>query len=243
MRVRCFECPLRRRRAFKPKTETEVGFLDALKRDHLSVPPGTELIQQGQEDADLYTLFSGWAFRFKTLPDGRRQILHFLLPGDFIGLQGAMFDASLHGVETLTDAEFCVFPRRRVWSLFEQVPQLAFEVSWLGAHEESMVDENLVSVGLRNAGERVAALILMLHRRCRTLDLVAPDNSIPFPLNQGHIADALGLSLVHTNKTIARLRRLGLFAQSNGRLTLLNPKVMERLAQYYEDEPAPRPII
>ncbi len=243
MRVRCHECGLRRQPAFKPKTSEEIAFLDTLKRDHLTVPAGTSLIHQGQEDADLYTLFSGWAFRYKTLPDGRRQILHFLLPGDFIGLQASMFGASLYGVETLTEAEFCVFPRQRVWSLFERVPQLAFEVSWLGAHEESLVDENLVSVGLRNAAERVAALILTLHKRCRTLGLVANDDSFAFPLNQGHIADALGLSLVHTNKTIARLRRLGLFTLGTGRLQIINPRVLERLAQYYDDELAPRPII
>lgn len=242
MRLRCFECPLRPMRAFKDKPQEEIAFIDYMKRDHIALPPGVELIHPGQEDADLYTLFSGWAFRFKSLPDGRRQILNFLLPGDFIGLQASMFGASLHGVETLTTAEFCVFPRRKVWSLFERMPELAFEVSWLGSHEESLVDENLTSVGLRNASERVAALILALYKRCDTLGLVR-ERSFEFPLNQTHIAEALGLSLVHTNKTIARLRRLGLFSQSGGRLTLENPRVLERLAQHFEEALAPRPLI
>lgn len=228
--------------AFRDKPAEEIAFINDMKRDHISAAPGTELIYPGQEDADLYTVFSGWAFRYKSLPDGRRQILNFLLPGDFIGLQASMFGSSLFGVETLTHAEFCVFPRRRVWSLFERMPELAFEVSWLGAHQERVVDENLTSIGLRNAGERIAALILTLYKRCEVLGLVY-DRSFDFPLHQAHIAEALGLSLVHTQKTVARLRRLGLFSQSGGRLKLENPRVLERLALYFDDEVAPRPLI
>lgn len=242
MRVRCFECPLRPMRAFRDKPADEIAFINDMKRDHISVPARTELIHPGQEDADLYTVFSGWAFRYKSLPDGRRQILNFLLPGDFTGLQASMFGASLYGVETLTNAEFCVFPRRRVWSLFERMPELAFEVSWLGAHQERLVDENLTSIGLRNAGERMAALIITLYKRCEVLGLVV-DGSFDFPLNQTHIAEALGLSLVHTQKTIVRLRRLGLFSQAGGRLKLENPRVLERLAQHFDREVAPRPLI
>lgn len=240
--LRCFECPLRRKRAFRDKSESQIAFINEMKREHLSVPAGSELIHPGQDNAELYTLFSGWAFRFKSLPDGRRQILNFLLPGDFVGLQASMFGAALFGVETLTDSEFCLFPRRRVWSMFEHMPDLAYEVSWLGSREQSLVDDNLMSVGLRNATERLAALILTLYKRCDALGLVQ-DRGFEFPLSQTHIAEALGLSLVHTNKTFARLRRLGLFSRAGGRLRIENPRVLERLAQYVEEEPAQRPMI
>ena len=149
------------------------------------------------------------------LPDGRRQILNFLLPGDLIGLQAAMFDAALYAVEALTDVQLCILPRRRIWALFGEMPGLAFDVTWLGAREEGFVDENLTSVGRRTAAERVAALIITLYKRATALDLVT-DNSFEFPLTQQHIADALGLSLVHTNKTLARLRRMGMFTRTNG---------------------------
>jgi len=227
---------------FRPVSENELAVINDIKRDHLTVPAGTEIIRAGQDSPELYTLYSGWAFRFKTLADGRRQILNFLLPGDLIGLQAAMFDAAQHGIETLTDVELCLLPRHKIWHLFGQMPELAFDVAWLGAREESRVDENLLSAGRRSAAERVAALILILYRRADALALVQ-DCTFPFPLSQQHIADALGLSLVHTNKTLARLRRMGMFTQANGSLTLINPRILERVAQHFDQELTSRPLI
>jgi CRP-like cAMP-binding protein len=176
------------------------------------------------------------------LPDGRRQILNFLLPGDLIGLQAAMFEAAQHGIEALTDVELCLLPRRKVWDLFGKMPELAFDVTWLGAREESHVDENLLSAGQRSAAERIAALVVILYKRADALALVTKGTFV-FPLTQQHIADALGLSLVHTNKTLARLRRMGMFTQSNGSLTLTNPRALESVAQHFEQELPRRPLL
>jgi CRP-like cAMP-binding protein len=240
--VPCHECPLRLRPAFKGKTDDEVAFIQRMKMRHLRVQPGTEIVHYGQADAPLFTLFKGWAFRQKTLPDGRRQILNFLLPGDLLGLQASLLEASEHSIEALTEVELCVFSRNKIWHLFERMPQLAFELSWLGAREQSLVDENLTSVGQRTARERMAALVLGLFKRCQHLDLVR-DNQFPFPLTRQHLADALGLSLVHTIKTWSHLRRLGVFDVSNGTLTLLNPRLTERWANYYDEEWKTRPIL
>jgi CRP-like cAMP-binding protein len=242
MRVSCFDCALRACGLFKPVSQTELAVINDIKREHLSLPAGSEIISAGQHGADVYTLYAGWAFRFKSLPDGRRQILNFLLPGDLIGLQAGMFDAAQHGTEALTNVELCLLPRRKVWDLFGRMPGLAFDVTWLGAREESHVDENLLSAGQRSAAERIAALIVILYKRAEALALVK-DRTFVFPLSQQHVADALGLSLVHTNKTLARLRRMGMFTQVNGSLTLTNPQVLERVAQHFEQELPRRPLI
>ena len=242
MRVSCFECALRACGLFKPVSQNQLAVINDIKRDHLAFPAGTEIIRAGEESLELYTLYSGWAFRFKTLPDGRRQILNFLLPGDLLGLQAAMFDAAQHGIEALTDVELCLLPRQKIWHLFGQMPELAFDVTWLGARGESHVDENLLSAGRRTAAERIAALIVILYKRADALALVA-DHTFVFPLTQQHIADALGLSLVHTNKTLARLRGLGMYTQTNGALTLSNPRVLERVAQHFDQELPRRPLI
>jgi CRP-like cAMP-binding protein len=233
MQLSCYECALRACGLFKPVTPKELNVINQIKRDHLLVPAGGEIVRAGDEAPELYTLYSGWAFRFKTLPDGRRQILNFLLPGDLLGLQAAMFDAALHGIEALTEVELCVLPRRDIWTLFGDMPALAFDVTWLGSREDA---------GRRTAAERVAALIVALYKRAKALGLVAEETFV-FPLTQQHIADALGLSLVHTNKTLARLRRLGMFKRANGTLTLTNPRVLESIGQYYEQEIALRPLI
>jgi CRP-like cAMP-binding protein len=242
MRVPCFECALRRTGAFKPINDLELAFINEMKRDHLVCPPGGEIIAAGQDQAELYTLYAGWAIRCKTLPDGRRQILNILLPGDLIGLQGAMFEAAAYSVEAITEVQLCLLPRRKMWSLFENMPELAFDVTWLGSREESIVDENLTSTGQRTAAERIAALIIQLYKRLNVLGMVV-NGAMPFPLTQQHIADTLGLSLVHTNKSLAKLRKLGMFSQTNSTLLLSNPKALESLAQYFEEEVAKRPLI
>jgi CRP-like cAMP-binding protein len=242
MQVPCFECTLRACGLFKPITTDELVTINEIKRDHLVLPPGSEIIRTGDDSPEIYTLYSGWAFRFKALPDGRRQILNFLLPGDLVGLQAAMFDPAQHGVEALTEVQLCLLPRRNIWALFGEMPALAFDVTWLGSREERHVDENLLSAGRRTATERTAALIVMLYKRAKALGLVTGETFL-FPLSQQHIADALGLSLVHTNKTLARLRRMGMFARMNGSLTLSNPRVLEKIGQYFDEEIPQRPLI
>jgi len=241
MRIPCRDCPFRSMSAFTKLPVEKIDFIQSIKSNHLHYDAGSWIIHAGQA-AELFTLFSGWAFRFKTLPDGRRQILNFILPGDLLGLQASMFSDALYDVVALTAVELCVFPRSKIWVLFERMPELAFDVTWLGAREESQVDDNLTSVGARSAVERVAALIIGLYRRADLLGMVT-DKTLLFPLSQQHIADALGLSLVHTNKTINKLRRMAVFDLSRGLLKLLDFHGLERIAQAFEVEIAPRPLI
>jgi CRP-like cAMP-binding protein len=242
MATSCYQCALRACGLFKPVTPEELDTIFHMLEGQIALQAGAEIVRAGDESPELYTLYSGWAFRYKMLADGRRQILNFMLPGDLLGLQAAMFDTALHGIEALTDVELCVLPRRKVWDLFGQMPGLGFDIAWLGSREESIVDENLTSAGRRNAEERTAALIVALYKRLNLLGLVS-SGSFAFPLTQQHIADALGLSLVHTNKTLARLRRRGMFVQKNGTMTLTNPRVLERVAQYFNEDVPLRPLI
>jgi CRP/FNR family transcriptional regulator len=229
----CTECRLRQSETFSPVTAPELTFIERFRSGVARVEAGGEVIAEQKNGGKLFTLYTGWAFRYKSLSDGRRQILNFLLPGDFIGLQEKFADGASHGVEALTDVALCVFPRDGLWSLFREYPSLGYDLTWLAAREEGLVDENLLTAGRRNATERVAMLLMHLYRRAERLGL-AQDGTVAFPLSQQHIADALGLSLVHTNKTLRRLHKLGLHSIENGRLRLLNPKALVRIADYYD---------
>lgn len=239
---RCRDCRLRRTEAFTPLKPELVDFIESFRAETASVPAGISVVHEGQTNARLFTLYAGWAFRYKTLSDGRRQILNFLLPGDLVGLQQEFDCVSLHGVEALTDCSLCVFPTDSLWAVFREHPRLGYDITWLAAHEESHVDDNLLSTGRRNATERVAMLLVHLYRRMERLGLVE-DGSVAFPLNQQHIADALGLSLVHTNKTLRRLSALGLHELKNGRLRLLNPRALACIAEYYDAAERPKPLL
>lgn len=240
--VPCDQCPLRQRKVFRDFTEAELAFVSRFKAGELTVAAGHDLLLVGNNSPHLYTLLRGWAFRYILLENGGRQILNFMLPGDFIGLQTSMFDVMEHSVQALTDVQLCLFPRSRLWDLYREQPGLGFDVTWLAAHEESLVDENLASVGQRNALERIAYMILHIVERIDGLGLVK-DDACDFPLTQQHIADAMGLSLVHTNKTLRRLVR-GRYAEiGGGRLRLLRRGALEQLAGLTEKPLRPRPLI
>jgi CRP/FNR family transcriptional regulator len=238
----CDGCALRRLDAFLPASDEELKTIQSFRAGVRRVEAGGSIVEEHRPSTQLFTLYAGWAFRYKTLSDGRRQILSFLLPGDFIGLQDEFAEGQTHGVEAVTDATLCAFPRNRLWPLFHAQPKLGYDITWLAAREEKMVDDNLVTAGRRNAGERVAMLLMHLYRRAERVGMVR-DGWVEFPFNQQHIADALGLSLVHTNKTLRRLQRLGLYKLDAGWLRILEPHALETLGDYFERPLRPTPLI
>lgn len=240
--ISCRHCPLRNSGAFSNNTEPEIAFIQDFKENEVRVGAGDTILRERENSGELYTLLSGWAFRYRTLSDGRRQILNFLLPGDFAGLQDQLEGAAQHGIEALTDTRLCVFPRHRLWDLYHSHPTLGFDLTWLSAHAELIVDENLLSVGRRSASERIAMLLVHLYKRASCIGL-SDDEGVLLPLTQQHFADALGLSLVHTNKTLRRLQELGFFTLKNGKLKLVNPAAIARLADYHALPLRGRPLI
>ena len=238
----CNACRLRKTGAFTSLTAAQLKYIEDFRSGTSQVDAGGTLIHEHSPNGKLFTVYSGWAFRYKSLSDGRRQILNFLLPGDFVGLQQEFADGAMHGIEAVTDVSLCVFPRDALWDLFREYPSLGYDVTWLSAREEGFVDDNLVTAGRRNATERVAMLLMHLYRRLERIGLVE-DGSATFPINQQHIADTLGLSLVHTNKTMRRLHLLGLHEIKDGRLRLLNTKALQRIADYYDRPPPKVPLL
>ncbi len=238
----CAHCPLRLRGNHRANTPQEIEFIQKFKKEERMVAAGGAILREHSVGGDLFTLREGWAFRYRTLADGRRQILNFLLPGDFTGLQAELTQQLPYGVEALTPARVCVFSSGELWELYREFPYLGYDLTWLSAHEELIVDENLVSVGRRTALERTAMLLLHISKRAHAIGEQNHDG-VPFPLNQQHIADALGLSLVHTNKTLRQLEKLGLHEIRNNKLKILKPDALEALAAYYKFPLRQTPLI
>src|SRR5690349_21302946 len=189
----CEACPLRKRESLREFTADELAYVKEFKADELRIEPGVSFLREGARSDQLYTVLNGWAFRYKMLDDGRRQILNYALPADLVGLQGSLMDEMEHSVEALTDVRLCVFPRERLWDLYSKFPSLAFDVTWLAAREEQMLDEHLLAIGQRSALERTAYVLLLLFVRAQEVGL-ATATSIQFPFTQQHLADTLGMS-------------------------------------------------
>ena len=230
-KVPCEKCPLRGKAVLHDFTPEELAFIAEFKSGELQVEAGTTLFMQGANSAHLYTILSGWAFRYKTLPDGRRQILNYALPSDLIGLQGSIANEMQHSVEALTDMLLCVFPREKLWTLYSSYPALAFDVTWLAAREEQILDENLLNVGRRSSIERIAYLVLHLFTRAEEVGLAKAD-SVQFPFTQQHLADTLGMSLVHTNKTLKKLTATKTMRWKDKKLEFLDREGLARIAGF-----------
>jgi CRP-like cAMP-binding protein len=242
-RVPCEKCPLRDSPCLRDFSAKELDFVAEFKSGELNVAAGTNVLLQGTNSAHLYTVLSGWAFRHKMLPDGRRQILNYALPADLVGLQGSLNEEMQHSVEALTDIKLCVFPREKLWRLYSDYPSLAFDITWLAAREEQLLDEHLLSVGRRSSLERVAYLLLHLYLRAEQAGL-AKNGIVQFPFTQQHLADTLGLSLVHTNKTLRRLLSTKCVSWKDRRFEITDRAGLSKIASFEPPkQPVPRPFI
>ncbi|HWA18822.1 MAG TPA: Crp/Fnr family transcriptional regulator [Devosia sp.] len=241
-RVPCEKCPLRAITHFRAFTPEELKFVSTFKRGELVAETGSVILAEGAHSAQLFTLLSGWAFRFKTLEDGRRQILNYVLPGDLVGLQGSVMGAMDHSVEALTPTVLCVFQRDRLMSLFAHHPGLGFDVTWLASREERMLDENLLSVGRRSAVERAAYLLAFLYQRALSVGL-SDKKRLLVPITQQHVADTLGLSLVHTNKTLKKLSQHKLIRWLDRACEILDADGLKEVANWNGEMEPKRPLI
>ena len=232
----CEQCPLRKRTTLREFTADELAFVKQLKVDELRVDAGASFLREGATAEHLYTVLSGWAFRYKMLDDGRRQILNYALPADMVGLQGALMREMEHSVEALTPLTLCVFPRAKLWDLYSKFPSLAFDITWLAAREEQLIDEQLVNLGRRTALERTAYLLMHLYVRADEAGMVK-NGTIKFPFTQQHLAYTLGMSLVHTNKTLKRLMISNAIRWKDRVFEMIDRAALAKIAG---DEVAPR---
>jgi CRP-like cAMP-binding protein len=246
-RIPCIRCPLRRLDSFRDFSPPELDFVQDFKMGELLADPGTSIVTEGERHPQLYTVLSGWGFRYKILEDGRRQILNYVLPGDLVGLQGNIMLEMQHSVEALTRMTLCVFERERLMTLYQNHPSLAYDITWLAAREESMLDEHLLSIGRRSAMERAAYLLIFLYSRGASTGSISPFQNGPqngsLPLTQQHVADTLGLSLVHTNKTLRKLAAQGLIRWLDRGCEVLDPSGLHQVAEWWPPAESKRPFI
>ena len=180
--------------------------------------PGLELIHQGEIGQSAYIMADGWAFSYKILAGGDRQIVNFQIPGDFLGVRSMLFRTSDHNVEPITPIEASEVTKTELFQTFAKTPRLATAVLWAVSRDEAMVVEHLVGLGQRPAPQRTAHLLLELNARLKLVGL-GDRSGFACPLTQYHLADALGLSPVHVNRVLRNIREAGLMTIQNGRVT------------------------
>ena len=242
LHIDCAVCQLRAQPLFTPFTQAELAFMRRFKTGEVAVPRGASVLNQGEKSPRLYTVLSGMGTRSVLLEDGRRQVINFVFPGDLLGLQAGLLGEAKHSVTAAMPMVLCGFARDGLWELFRDQPERAYDLTWIGAVEEHFLGETIASLGQRDAQERMAWALLRIWRRLAAVGL-AREGAVPLPFRQQELADALGLSLVHTNKTVARLRRDGLAFWQHGQLSIPDKDALAEVAGVQDQREARRPIL
>lgn len=241
-KIDCAACPLRRHPLYADFSAEEIAFMRGFKVGEERVLPGAVVLSQGESSSVLYTVLEGFGTRSILLENGRRQVINFVFPGDFLGLQAALMGEMQHTVEASTPMRLCVFRRNRLWELFRDRPDRAFDMTWIGAIEEHFLGETIASLGQRTAVERMAWALARIWRRLSAMGL-CQNGQVPLPFRQSELADALGLSVVHTSRTLGALRTLNLIRWSQHRLQVLDEGALLALAGLSAETELKRPLM
>ncbi|MDZ3833591.1 MAG: Crp/Fnr family transcriptional regulator [Sphingopyxis sp.] len=191
----------------------------------------SEIISAGQKMDAVLVMRDGWAARFKTLEDGRRQILNILLPGDIFDLQVLVAAEADHGVIAVTDGSFYALSPPAVRAMLAGSGTLTMAFWWTQVQEEAFLREQIVRNGRQSAQERIGHLLLELHRRAQIVKQAHGD-SLRLPLTQTQIADTLGLTPIHTNRVLRRLVRAGYIEMGRQWIHFLDAPALAEMCEF-----------
>lgn len=200
----------------------EIQELKTTFRAELVFNKDYNIITEGQKIEHVWIVVDGLACRYKILENGRRQILGFMIPGDFCNVQFVQQNVYDHNVALLSDSRLIKVPVQRIMALIENNPKISRALSLSVLVEHATLREWLLNVGQRNAIERISHLFCEMRDRYHAIGLMDASGSFPLLLNQTAIADTTGLTPVHVNRTLQRMRDMGMIELCQRRLTILD---------------------
>jgi CRP-like cAMP-binding protein len=193
----------------------------------------TYLAREGEPTSVCTLLLHGFAYRQKILSDGSRQIISFHIPGEFLDIQNSLLEVADHNVQALTRCLVAIIPKEALLAVMGARPAVR-QAIWLDSLLDSSVfREWVVNVGRRDAKQRIAHLLCELSLRLKGAGL-GDGPMFDFPLTQEQIADATGLTAVHTNRTLQALRKSGLISLTASKLTILDWDALAEVGDFSE---------
>jgi CRP/FNR family transcriptional regulator, anaerobic regulatory protein len=223
----CNHCAIRDYSPCSGVPEALLNRLQRLRNKPTTLQPKTHLYRQGDVQGQFYLLYNGWVMLYKTLRTGKRHILRYALPGDFISLQSDLNSPMNHSAQSLTPSILCSFPRRSVIEIMENMPQFTTQLALLSARYY----EYQTSISHRSAQESIAFLFLDFYERIKLYEQGSIEN-IFLPITQEDIADTLGLTPVHVNRTLRLLAKQGVLEFQHQQLKVNDLSALYELAGY-----------
>lgn len=220
----CAGCGVRGVSVCASLEEDELAGLNALAEKARFEPKETLFIQGDDADA-VYNVTCGMLRLYKLLPDGRRQIVGFLLPGDFVGLSlGERFGFSADAIDAVSA---CRFDRRAFIGFVDSKPHFLRRLHEAATHELTVAQDHMVLLGRRSAEEKVACFLLSLRERLRRLGSSVV--TIPLPMTRQDLADHLGLTLETVSRVVSKLARERVVLVVPDGVRILDPQRLEEI--------------
>jgi CRP-like cAMP-binding protein len=223
---------IRRLNVLRRLSDEGIASLERAIREGMHhIGAGEDLIREGDTVRSVRIVLSGWLCRYKTLEDGRRQIVNFILPGETCDAYAYLLSKMDHSIASLTPVVYAEVKRAQFEALVAHDRSVA-EAFWRETLVNSAIQrEWAISLGRRLALERVAHLLCDIFERLRSVGLIE-GNSCSFPVTQMDLADATGLSVVHVNRTLQELRSSGLILLRERTLTITDLDALKRAALF-----------
>lgn len=197
-----------------------------------TIPPRRTICHPKDWSEFIPVICHGWAASSLSLPDGRRQILSFLLSGDVVSNAFLFEPMSGRSVESITEVSYRKFKRNDLKTIVFKSPDLFEKISKAWVQERMQADQLALDLGRRTADERICKLILHLMEKLANRGMLK-GQTMDFPLRQKHIADATGLTSVHVSKVLGELQRAGLIKVGGRSLTIIDIKGLRRAAEFH----------
>jgi CRP-like cAMP-binding protein len=196
-----------------------------------SMEPNAYILSEGERASICPVILSGFAYRQKTSADGGRQIVALKIPGDPLDFQSLYLERADHDLQALTRVELAIFSLKDLEKLVAPRPALARAVLIDILIEASIGREWLLNIGRRNALSRLAHLLCELH--CRVEQIAGKRmEGFEVPLTQEQLADLLGLTPVHINRTIKTLDETGAVKRVNRRMQIGDVRILRKIAEF-----------
>ncbi|MEQ8433821.1 MAG: Crp/Fnr family transcriptional regulator [Oceanicaulis sp.] len=222
---------LKRLEAYVRLSESDREALSALPTRRRVYDTAAIITREAEKLSTVFWVESGWACRYRRLKNGERQIVNFILPGEFFDLQGLVSTRSDHTVSALSEVVLFEAPAEAFSAMAGEHPAIFNALLWAAVVEEAILREHIVQLGRQPAVTRIAFLILELYRR-QALTSSSKDHTLDFPVGHGVIADALGLSRVHVSRSLKKLRDQGCIALAERHIKILDLTKLEEIAEY-----------
>lgn len=209
----------------------EAALIDSLAMRRKTLRRGEELVAQHSQPAESCLVLAGFTAREVVLADGKRQITALHIPGDFVDLHALLLKVMDHSVVALTDCEAAYVPHRELLRVIDRAPHLG-RLFWLSTVIDAAIQRAwITSSGRRSATAHLGHLICELYQRLSAAGL-ARDGVFSFPVAQTELADALGFSLVHVNRTLQELRATGFITWKGSTITIVDFDGLATLSQF-----------